>query len=67
MTDVEEINSIKDWLSKRPSATMDPCLEERWRKLQRLRELKSIRRREGRRTCKMMQAQNESMMKIEKL
>lgn len=57
MTDEQEIKHIQEWLANRPSATMDPCLEERQSLQQRLRELKDKRRKE-RLPSKMMESQN---------
>lgn len=39
-----EIAEIKEWLSGRPSASMDPCIDKVIVKLNRLSELKSMLR-----------------------
>lgn len=54
---IDEIKHINEWLSNRPSATMDPCLDEVLVKLARLRELKSQRRKE-RFPTRMMDSHN---------
>ncbi len=59
MNRAEEIKHIKDWLANRPSATMDPCLDERVRKVNRLHELTSRQRITERLPTKMMEAQEQ--------
>jgi hypothetical protein len=53
---IEEMAEIEEWLSNRPSATMDPCYDEVLVKRSRLRELKSRSRKE-RLPSKMMDSQ----------
>lgn len=52
----DEIKEIKEWLSNRPSATMDPCYDLVIAKRARLRELTTKRRAE-RLPSKMMESQ----------
>ena len=56
MNKEEEIKELEQWLANRPSPSMDPCIEERWRKSSRLAELKQRPPKE-RLPTKMMEAQ----------
>ncbi len=53
---IEEISELKEWLSNRPSATMDPNYDKVIEVRARLREL-SAERRKARLPTKMMEAQ----------
>ncbi len=53
---IDEVSELKEWLSNRPSATMDPYYEKVIAVRARLRELSSKRRGE-RLPSKMMEAQ----------
>lgn len=53
----EEIKSITEWLDNRPSASMDPFIEERERKVRRLYELKNRKRTTIRPPSRIMESQ----------